>query len=218
MIQTRYKGDYILSSVTTPWTNERFYPIMTLGMAPLRWWMPPMKMDLRCPSTPATPWQALGVLLPREVLPLGLAMISLECSPPRVSLVVNFLFLVGSEGLDSVSGEWRLAHAIRLHLLNTEERRARTATKRGWAGPNGPAGLGLSGLGFGPTFSTVHLLHFGSLAPSIVGFGRLYLRNQVEGFLCMNFQPFHLGPREFSIQAHWSLPPLEASSHMFGAP
>jgi hypothetical protein len=69
MIQTRYKGDYTSSSITTPWTKGRFYPIMTLGMAPLRWWMPPMKMDLRCPSTPAAPWQALGVLLPHGDLP-----------------------------------------------------------------------------------------------------------------------------------------------------
>jgi hypothetical protein len=58
MIQTRYLGDYTSSSVITPWTNERLYPIMALGMAPLRWWMPPMKMDPHCPSTPAAPWQA----------------------------------------------------------------------------------------------------------------------------------------------------------------
>jgi hypothetical protein len=37
--------------------------------------------------------------------PLGLAMISLEYPPPRISLVVDSLFLGGSEGLDSVSGE-----------------------------------------------------------------------------------------------------------------
>jgi hypothetical protein len=30
-----------------------------------------------------------------------------------------------------------------LHLLNTEQRGSRTATKMGWAGPNGPTGLGL---------------------------------------------------------------------------
>jgi hypothetical protein len=46
--------------------------------------------------------------------PLGLVMISPECPPPRVSLVVDFLFLGGSEGLDGVSGEWRLAHMIRV--------------------------------------------------------------------------------------------------------
>jgi hypothetical protein len=46
--------------------------------------------------------------------PLGLAMISLECPPPRVSLVVDSLFLGGSEGLDGVSSEWRLTHAIRV--------------------------------------------------------------------------------------------------------
>jgi hypothetical protein len=94
-----------------------------------------------------------------------------------------------------------------LHLLNTEER-----------GTFEWAGLGPSGLSFGSIFSTVHLLHFGSLAPWIVGFGRRYLCDQVEGSLCMNFQSFHLGPREFSIQAHRSLPPLEASSHMVRAP
>jgi hypothetical protein len=105
-----------------------------------------------------------------------------------------------------------------LHLFNTEQRGTRTNTRRGWAGPNGPVGLGPSGLGFGPICSTVHLLHFGLLSPSIVGFGRRYLRDQVEGSLCTNFHPFHLGPREFSIQAHWSLPPLKASWHMVGAP
>jgi hypothetical protein len=45
---------------------------------------------------------------------LGLAMISPEYPPPRVSLVVDLLFLGGSEGLDGVSREWRLAHAIRV--------------------------------------------------------------------------------------------------------
>jgi hypothetical protein len=104
------------------------------------------------------------------------------------------------------------------HELNTEERGSQTDTRTGWAGPPGPAILGPSGLSFGPICSTVHLLHFGSLAPSIVGFGCRYLRDQVEGSLCMNFQPFHLGPQEFSIQAHWSLPPLEASWHMVRAP
>jgi hypothetical protein len=43
--------------------------------------------------------------------PLSLAMIYLECPPLRVSLVVDYLFLSGSEGLDGVSGEWRLAHS-----------------------------------------------------------------------------------------------------------
>jgi hypothetical protein len=46
--------------------------------------------------------------------PLGLAMISPEYPPPWVSLEVNFLFLSGSEGLDDVSGECRLAPAIRV--------------------------------------------------------------------------------------------------------
>jgi hypothetical protein len=48
--------------------------------------------------------------------PLGLAMISLslECPPPRVSLVVDPLLLGDSEELDGVSDEWRLAHTIRV--------------------------------------------------------------------------------------------------------
>jgi hypothetical protein len=105
-----------------------------------------------------------------------------------------------------------------LHLFNIEQRGTRTGARRGWAGSNGPVGMGPSGLGFGLIRSTVHLLLFGLLSPSIVPFGRRYLHDQVEGSLCTNFQPFHLGPREFSIQAHWSLPPLMASWHMVGAP
>jgi hypothetical protein len=45
---------------------------------------------------------------------LGLAMISPEYPPPRASLIVDFLFLSGSEGLDGISGEWRLAPVIRV--------------------------------------------------------------------------------------------------------
>jgi hypothetical protein len=46
--------------------------------------------------------------------PLGLEMIYLEFPPPRVSLIVDLIFPGGSEELDGVSGEWRLAHAIRV--------------------------------------------------------------------------------------------------------
>jgi hypothetical protein len=46
--------------------------------------------------------------------PLGLVTIYLECPPPRVSLIVDYLFLGGSEGLDGIPGEWRLAPAIRV--------------------------------------------------------------------------------------------------------
>jgi hypothetical protein len=46
--------------------------------------------------------------------PLDLVMISPECPSPRVSLVVDSLFPDSSEGLYGVSGEWRLAHAIRV--------------------------------------------------------------------------------------------------------
>jgi hypothetical protein len=41
-------------------------------------------------------------------------MISLEYPHPRVSPIVDLLFLGGSEGLNGVSGEWRLAPAIRV--------------------------------------------------------------------------------------------------------
>jgi hypothetical protein len=77
--------------------------------------------------------------------PLGLAMISPECPPPRVSLVVDLLFLDNSEGLDDISGEWPFYMRLGLHLLNTEERGTRTAAIRGSAGPNGPVDLGLLG-------------------------------------------------------------------------
>jgi hypothetical protein len=62
------------------------------------------------------------------------------------------------------------------HLLNTEERGPEPPLERA-----GPTGLGLSWPGFGPIFSTLHVLHFGSLGSSIVGFGRRYLRDQVKG-------------------------------------
>jgi hypothetical protein len=39
---------------------------------------------------------------------LSLAMIYLKCPPPRISLVVDLLFLGGSEKLDGVSSKWRL--------------------------------------------------------------------------------------------------------------
>jgi hypothetical protein len=39
-------------------------------------------------------------------------MISPECPPPRVSLIVDLLFLGSSEELDGVSDEWRLVDMI----------------------------------------------------------------------------------------------------------
>jgi hypothetical protein len=111
-----------------------------------------------------------------------------------------------------------LSTQLGFHELKTEQRGVRTSARRGWADQPRPAGPGLSWPSFGPIFSMLHLLHFGSLGPSIVGFGRHYLHDQVEGSLGMNFRSFHLGPQEFSIQAHWSLPALEASSHTVGAP
>jgi hypothetical protein len=41
-------------------------------------------------------------------------MISPECPPPKVSLVVDLLFHGDSEELDGVSDEWRLVHTIRV--------------------------------------------------------------------------------------------------------
>jgi hypothetical protein len=145
-------------------------------------------------------------------------MISLDCPPPRVSLVVDLLFLGGSEGLDGVSGEWRLAHAIRVPQTQHRRKGGANCHQEGLGRPAWADRPGTFLALFWPVFSTLHLVHFGSLGPSIVGFGHRYLRDQVEGSLCMNFRSFHLGPREFSIQAHWSLPPLGASSHMVGAP
>jgi hypothetical protein len=78
-----------------------------------------------------------------------------------------------------------------LHLLNTEERVSQTASR-----PSPFLARFRPSLLHGPS------LRLRSLAPSIVGFGRCYLHGQVEGSLCMNFCSFHLGPREFSIQAH----------------
>jgi hypothetical protein len=71
-----------------------------------------MKMDPRCPSTPATPCGKASVSFFLVAASLGLSMIYLECSPPRVSLV-DSLFIGGSEELDGVSSEWRLAPVIR---------------------------------------------------------------------------------------------------------
>jgi hypothetical protein len=64
------------------------------------------------------------------------------------------------------------------NVLNTEERRARTDTRTGWADRPRP---------FWAQF-WLSLLDGSSLAlwiigPSIVGFGRRYLRDQVEGSL-----------------------------------
>ena len=99
----------------------------------------------------------------------------------------------------------------------TEERRWRTEAKRRWAGRPGPAGLAHFRPGSSPSFATCCFLHFGVFPPSDMGFGRHYLRDQVKGCLCMIFRSFHLGPRRFFFKAHWSLPPLESSSHMVGA-
>jgi hypothetical protein len=105
-----------------------------------------------------------------------------------------------------------------LHLLNTEERGARTGTGTGWADPTRRSSWALSrpvqarssprGSSWNFALGPLHLCHFEVIIPMV----------KIGGSLCMDFQYFHLGPREFSIQAHWSLPPLGASSHMIGAP
>jgi hypothetical protein len=56
------------------------------------------------------------------------------------------------------------------HELNTEERAARTDAKPGWAGPNGPIGLGLFWAGSGPFFSPRLILTFCTWLPSFVSF------------------------------------------------
>jgi hypothetical protein len=81
-------------------------------------------------------------------------------------------------------GNGGLHTRLGFHVLNTEER-GRTDTRMGWAGRPMPS--------FGPICPTLHLLHFISWAPSIVGFERRFLHDQVEGPLCMNFLSFHLG-------------------------
>jgi hypothetical protein len=48
------------------------------------------------------------------VTSLGLGDDLSQVSSPRVSLVVDLLFLGGSEELDGASGEWWLPHAIRV--------------------------------------------------------------------------------------------------------
>jgi hypothetical protein len=108
----------------------------------------------------------------------------------------------------------RLHTRLGFHVLNTEERGVANRYQNE-LGRLAWAFLGSASAQFSPRSISCILDHW---PPSIVGFGRHYLHDQVEGSLCMNFWSFHLGPREFSIQAQWSLPPLEASSHMVRAP
>jgi hypothetical protein len=54
-----------------------------------------------------------------------------------------------------------------LHLLNTEQRGTRIATKVGWAGPNGQTGLGLSWAGSGPVLLPAAHLDILHLAPFV---------------------------------------------------
>jgi hypothetical protein len=44
------------------------------------------------------------------------------------------------------------------------------------------------------------------------------VRVRARVYLSMNFRSFHFGPREFFTEAHWSLPPLEASLNTVRAP
>jgi hypothetical protein len=113
MIQTRYIGDYNSSSITThgqmkdlPHHDARHGTIEMVDASDEDGSSLSFNSGGAVASSqrPPSSWRT----------PLLLAMISPEYPPPRVSLVVDFLFLGGSEGLDDVSGEWWLAHAIRV--------------------------------------------------------------------------------------------------------
>jgi hypothetical protein len=86
---------------------------MTLGMAPLSM-VDASNEDGSSLSSNSSGTVARPLCPSSWRPPLGLAMLSLECPPPRVSLVVDLLFLGGSEELDGVSGEWRLPQVIRV--------------------------------------------------------------------------------------------------------
>jgi hypothetical protein len=105
-----------------------------------------------------------------------------------------------------------------LHELNTEQRGTRSAAETGWTCPNGPTGLGLFWAGSCPFFSLRLILIFCTWPLHLCHFEVIITAIKTKGSLCMNFRSFHLNPREFSTQAHWSLPPLEASWHVVGAP
>jgi hypothetical protein len=90
--------------------KRKVYPIMTLGMAPSRWWMPPIEdgssLSFDSGGAVASSRRPPSSWWP----PLGLAMIYLECPPPKGLLSS----LAALTGLDNVFGEWRLSHAIRV--------------------------------------------------------------------------------------------------------
>jgi hypothetical protein len=182
--------------------KRKVYPIMSPGMAPLRWWMPPMKMDLRCPSTPAAPWQALGVLLPRgdlpcawkrslsSILPNGLSRSRFylpwqlwgtrRCLRWMVTCTRDsgYIYLTSSKGAPEPPQKW--AGPVRTG-------RPTWAFSRPVRARSSPRGTSWH-FALGP----LHLCHFEVVIPVI----------KTERSLCMNFRSLHLGPREFSIQAH----------------
>jgi hypothetical protein len=113
MIQTKCRGDYTSSSITTPWTKERFtHHDARHGTVEM--------VDASDEAGSSLSFNFGGAVANSQRPPsswrppLGLAMIYLKCPPLRVSLIVDSLFLGNSEGLDDVFGEWQLAHAIRV--------------------------------------------------------------------------------------------------------
>jgi hypothetical protein len=113
--------------------------------------------------------------------PLGLAMISLECSPRRVSLVDDLLFLGGSEELDGASGEWWLAHAIRVPHTQHRRKGGATDTKTTWADLTRPTNLGPFWAGSGPSFSPRLIMTFCTWPPLFVSFLGRHPRDQDRG-------------------------------------
>jgi hypothetical protein len=76
------------------------------------------------------------------------------------------------------------------HELNTEERAARTDTKVGWAGSNGPTDLGPFWDGSGPFFSPRLILTFCTWPPWFVSFWGRHLRNQDKGIFMHELPAF----------------------------
>jgi hypothetical protein len=99
------------------------------------------------------------------------------------------------------------------HVVNTEERGRELTPERGMAVSMGwPAWafLGSVSAQLYPCSISCTLDHW----PIQLWALDIIISATKLRILCMNFRSFHLGPREFSIQARWSLPPFGASSHM----
>jgi hypothetical protein len=120
---------------------------------------------------------------------LGLGNDFSQVSSPRVSLVVDFLFLGGSEGLDGVSSEWRLAHGLGLHHLTPSK-----------GGPE-PAPEGAGSVQFAPRSISCTLdycplqLWALDVVISATKLGDLYAWTSSLFILVLGSSPFkHIGP------------------------